>query len=364
MPHTITSHHLLKVLLEHFPDLIFFKDRESRYLEINEAMVRFTGVPKESMLGRDTRDFLPAELSEQVRADDQAVMAGGVPVRRESWIENGEGRMMLMDTILVPMVDDSGELQGLMGIGRDITEMRRTSDALREQYLALEKTNKELDTLIYHAAHDLRAPLTSLLGLLNLIRQERDPNQMAAYLNMQEDKIRQLDSFIQAIVDLSKNNREGIAVGKVQLRTMYDGIIEQFRFLPGAQRVAFSYESLGETPLVTDGFRLSLVLSNLISNAIRYQDIGKNEASVRLTASIQSDQATIELSDNGIGIPPEHIGQVFEMFHRAHRTSKGSGIGLYITRETVMKLGGSIVVESTEGVGSTFRITLPNHFKA
>lgn len=361
MPHTITSHHLLKVLLEHFPDLIFFKDTESRYLQVNEAMVRFAGVPKEALLGRDTRDFLPAELSEQVRNDDRAVMNGGVPVRRESWIENREGRLVLMDTILVPMVDESGEVQGLMGIGRDVTEMRSTSDALREQYLALEKTNKELDTLIYHAAHDLRAPLTSLQGLLNLIRHEKDPTLLASYLDKQEEKIRRMDTFIQAIVDLSKNSREGISLGVVDLRGIFANIVEQFRFLPGANRVEFDYVQHGETPLVTDGFRLSLVLSNLISNAIRYQDTAKAQTIVRLSANLQLDRAVIELIDNGIGIPQTHLQRVFDMFYRAHRTSKGSGIGLYITRETVLKLGGNIEVESTEGKGSTFRIILPNH---
>ena len=361
MTKTVKTYNLLQQLLAHTPDIVFFKDRDSRYIEFNDALLKLTGVPREVLLGNTTASFLPRALTEQIIRDDRAVMDSRTPARQEQWVEFADGRLALMDTILAPIVDDDGEVTGLLGIGRDITELMNTSLALKEKNLALEQANHDLDSLMYHAAHDLRAPLNSLMGLIEVMRQEDDMEQMRRYLDVQAAKIQRLDTFIQDIVNLSKNSQEGITLSEIDLENLFFTTVEQFRFLPGAAKMHFDYAASGSVVLRSDAFRLSMVLSNLISNAVRYHDPAKEAPSLRMIVYIDADKAILRLQDNGLGIAQEHLDRIFEMFYRASKSPQGSGIGLYIAKETLQKIGGTMQVESELGQGTTFVIELPNH---
>jgi PAS domain S-box-containing protein len=360
MPVALETYHLLQQLLAHTPDIVFFKDRQSRYLEFNDALLNLVGVPREIVLGSDTSNFLPRELTAQIIAQDQQVMNSKLPIRTEQWVEFADGRMALMDTIIAPIVDHAGAVVGLLGIGRDITELMNTSLALKEKNLALEKANRELDILMHHAAHDLRAPLASIMSLIDIMRQEEDPAQLKQWLDMQAEKINRLDGFVQDIVNLSKNNRQEIVTDNIDLEQLFFSVVDQFRFLPGAAGMQFDCSVTGFPTLRSDRFRLEMVLNNLVSNAVRYSDPKKASRHLRLTAHIQTDKAILRLEDNGLGIAEEHIEHIFEMFYRAHKHNKGSGIGLYITRETLLKIGGAITVSSTLGVGTAFILEIPN----
>lgn len=357
----LPTYHLLQQLLAHTPDIVFFKDRESRYIEFNDTLLQLTGVPRERMIGQDTSSFLDQALTAEIIKSDRMVMASRVPQRTEQWVEFADGRMVLMDTIIAPIIDEEGNVLGLLGIGRDITALMQTSIALKEQNLALAKTNRELDSLIYHAAHDLRAPLTSLLGLINVMRDEQDPSRIQRYLDLQAAKIHQLDSFIQDIVNLSKNSREGIVIANVDLEDLFWGVVEQYKFLPGTTGMTFELTSDGLPTLRSDAGRLQVALAQLVNNAIRYHDPAKAVRYLRLHAQIAADTVTLRLEDNGLGIEAHHLPHIFEMFYRGNASSKGSGIGLYIAQETIQKLGGNITVDSELGVGSTFSVVIPNH---
>jgi signal transduction histidine kinase len=193
------------------------------------------------------------------------------------------------------------------------------------------------------------------------MRQEKDPVKLQHLFDMQAEHIKKMDTFIQDIVTLSKNTRIDLDVQEIDLEKVFFEIIDQFRFLQGAAQMKFEYDCTGLPTLHSDAFRVQLVLGNLISNAVRYHDPAKAQPSLRLQAHIELDKAILKLQDNGIGIDPSHVGRIFEMFYRASKNSKGSGIGLYITQETLQKIGGTIRVESEPGVGSTFIVELPNH---
>ncbi len=222
----------------------------------------------------------------------------------------------------------------------------------------LQKANNELDRFVYSTSHDLRAPLSSLMGLINITRNAR-PEETKLYLNLMDDRIRSMDQFIKDITDYSRNNRQEIKIQEIPLRQLAEDVWETLRFIPGADRIELSMEMPEGAMVLSDPSRLKIILSNLLSNAIRYHDLGKATPFIRLTARLSEQAFCFTVEDNGQGIEPQYQRKIFDMFFRAHEKSKGSGLGLYIVKETIDKLAGSISVESIPGKGSSFTVRLP-----
>lgn len=220
----------------------------------------------------------------------------------------------------------------------------------------LVKSNAELDRFVYSASHDLRAPLSSIAGLIDLIH--RDRSDTDKYLAMIKDRIGVMDRFITEVIDYSRNARLGVKKEKLILKPLIDEVVNLLKYSVPKQIEVFNNVS----PLIeieTDGSRLQVVLSNLISNAIKYSDLRKTSPFIKISAEITNTECRISVADNGIGIHKEHQSKIFDMFYRATDRSKGSGLGLFIVKETLEKLGGQMEVISEHGVGSVFKIRLP-----
>jgi len=235
----------------------------------------------------------------------------------------------------------------------------RKKENLKKQNRILLKVNKELDRFTYSASHDLRAPISSVLGLLNLSEAEKSEEQRGKYLQMMRKQMESMDRFIRSIMDYSKNINQKIELTEIVVGEQIQEAFDELRFMDGASEMDFLCEGIDRMVIRTDVTRLRIILSNLISNAIKYRDTNKERQSLTIRASQEGQQLKIEFLDNGIGIPPAYHAKIMDMFFRAHATSTGSGLGLYITRETLATMGGSIQFTSEAGKGSTFTIALP-----
>lgn len=222
---------------------------------------------------------------------------------------------------------------------------------------ALEKANAELDRFVYSASHDLRAPLSSLLGLIEVARV--DPGHVMHYIKMMKSRIYDMDAFISEIISYSRNSRIEVTHQESELRNLVDNVIDELNFIEESKKIAFENIIPEGLKIKTDPTRIKVILSNLIANSIKYHNDGFPEPYIKLEAKVDHVMAVISVIDNGLGIEAEHLDKIFNMFYRAHENSKGSGLGLYIVKETVSKLRGEIKVESVPGKGSTFRIFLP-----
>lgn len=223
----------------------------------------------------------------------------------------------------------------------------------------LTKANSELDRFVYSASHDLRAPLASVLGLINIAMQAKSLDEANQYLGMMKQRINTLDHFIKDITDYSRNNRLEVKREKVNLAEITTEIWESLKYVPEAANINFKLD-IPETAFVnTDRNRLRIVMSNLLSNAIRYHDLQKQDQFIRVKHHVNGKIFYLKVEDNGQGIAHDHHTKVFDMFYRGHETSKGSGLGLYIVKETLLKLSGSIQLESAPGQGTTFTVKLP-----
>ena len=222
--------------------------------------------------------------------------------------------------------------------------------------------NKELDQFIYSASHDLKAPLSSLLGLINIVRIEIGPSKYDDYFEMMESSIKRLENHIKDIIQYSKNHQLDITLQEIKLRNTIELIISQLKYQKGAEGMEIKIEVIDKVPFYSDSMRLNMVLFNLISNAFKYHDKLKEKKGIVISATINAKTAQISVADNGLGIEKKHLIKIFELFFRGTIQSTGSGLGLYIAKEALDKLKGNIKVKSEIGIGSVFVVNIPNHF--
>ncbi len=241
----------------------------------------------------------------------------------------------------------------------EINERRKIEEDRIELIHELQKTNKELDRFVYSASHDLSAPLKSLSGLLRVAELE-EPGEKE-YLLLMKKSIGRLEKFIQELIDFSRNARLEVARDPVNMDELIMSVIDSYHYLGNATSIEITVDVQNKNGNVfSDSFRLKTILNNLISNAINFYDSAKSDPMIHVRSWDSDNSFFIEVADNGVGIPEDHIGSIFEMFYRATEDSRGSGLGLYIVKETVDRLNGTITVTSEQGKGTTFLLRIPS----
>lgn len=234
------------------------------------------------------------------------------------------------------------------------------AQTLARQNETLTKINKELDSFVYSISHNLRAPLMSVLGLLDLAQNENNTVTIHQYHEMMKSSVHKLDETLKEILEYSKNARQGLVIDPIDFEKMINDNFERMQFIPGYERIKKEVHLKGREKFYSDHFRLSLILNNLISNALKYADPSKEVSFIKISIRIDPSRAFITFKDNGIGIEESYINKVFNMFFRATSKNEGAGLGLYIVKEAVEKLEGKIDIQSKPGEGTLFKIELRN----
>ena len=236
-----------------------------------------------------------------------------------------------------------------------------TKNELRERNRELEKAYAELEKFVYSASHDLRAPLASVLGIVKVAQMEElEKEEYGDYMNKIETSVSKLDILLQNIISYYRSSRLEKSAVEVDFNKLVKQTIESFEFYEHAGNIEFDIQTEQNNPFIGDETRIQIVLNNVISNAIKYQRPEEPSKKVGINVTISPQQAYIEIVDNGLGIATEEQENIFSMFYRSAVKNAGSGIGLYIVKETLNKISGSINVESNLGEGSRFIIQIPN----
>ncbi len=222
----------------------------------------------------------------------------------------------------------------------------------------LSKRNTELDNFVYSVSHDLRAPIASVLGLINLAKKDKDISMKDKYLDMINKSALQQDDFIKEILDQSRNSRLEVKREEILFEPLIDETFSQLKFATSAgQSVERIINVEQKQPFYSDRWRLKVILNNIISNAIRYRN-GKDPV-IKVDVTINENLASVAIQDNGKGIDEEHLPNIYKMFYRATDDGAGSGLGLYIVKEAVDKLNGQIDIQSEVGKGTVVRFAIP-----
>ena len=234
-----------------------------------------------------------------------------------------------------------------------------TRDKLEKKISELQKANDELNRFIYSTSHDLRSPLASVMGILNLAHMENSVQDPNGYLEMIEICVNKMDTFIQKIIEYYKSIRVEDEYNKIDFQVLLDDSIRLFRM----QKPDIEYVVDVDQPVdfINDSFRMSVIIDNLISNAVKYQKPQEQNPRIEITVKTTSEKAVIKIEDNGIGILDQHLNNIFKMFFRSTNSVNGLGIGLYIVKEALLRIGGDISVHSEYGHGTAFTLEIPNY---
>lgn len=224
----------------------------------------------------------------------------------------------------------------------------------------LQKAYNELDKFSYSVTHDMRGPLLSILGAIEAAQNMPDPVEVKKMLLMMNDSVRNLDDFIQSIHDYYNLNRGELEIREIHFAEIVAEQTRIFNFTPLVCDIRFNTSIEQKEVFRGDETSIKLILNNLISNAFKYQKKDSKEKLVDLKILVENGKAVMEVSDNGVGIDENHIGDIYNMFFRATSQEVGSGFGLYNVKAAVTKLNGKITVDSELNKGTRFKVIIQN----
>ncbi len=351
-----------RTLAESIPGAVYItsSDQHRDVVFISEQVAALTGYSVEDF---KAKRITPPEL---ICADDWEIaeqilnksLKDQQPYRLTYRIKHRDGHYRWIEEHGAEIVKD--EKRYFQGVLLDISEKKYYEEDLKKQNELLKVVNAELDHFSYSVSHDLRAPLTSALGLLSLLKAEENTTQRNEYVEMTERCLDQLNNFIQEIINLTRNARTDLIVEEVDLQQMVNDVIASQQQNADYNQVEIRTDIHPTARWHTDRRRFRVVVNNLLSNAIRYCRTGHNPSFVHVSVAIEQERAVLEVRDNGIGIETAHKDKIFDMFYRAADHVPGSGLGLYLVKETVQKLTGHIKVDSRVNQGTTFTVQLPS----
>lgn len=345
---------LLRSIIDSIPDLIFYKDVNSVYLGCNKAFEQFTGRSENEQTGKTDFDFFDHGLAEFFRAKDREMLEGGQARSNEEWVTYPDGRNVLLDTLKTPYSNAEGELLGLVGISRDITERKQ-----RER--EIEEKNAELERFIYTVSHDLKSPLvtiSSFLGYLETDIKAADTNRIREDVGYIRNAAEKMGQLLSELLELSRVGR--VTANPVQV-SFQDIVQEALQLVAGhisdrGVRITVAEDSV---KLYADRARLVEIWQNLLENAVKY--MGDQPApGIEIGVELTGKTPVFFVRDNGMGIDARSIDKIFGLFEKLDTQTEGSGLGLALVKRIVEMYGGTVWARSDgPGHGSCFRLTLP-----
>ena len=323
--------------------------------ECNDFMADMYGYSASSeLVGRRIRDFYHIEnkLDDQKSRDlVNTFIANDYRISNAESKEldkNGNVRYMLNNNIGIV---ENGYLIRTWGVQTDITERKKTERELLE-------TNQELDTFFYKASHDLKGPLASVMGIVNLARLEIQDDLIDKYFGMIETSVKRLDRTLMDLIELARTRKGASKMSLINLKTLIEEIMYSLKHVPDFSRINFEIKIDHNVEIVADKVLMLSVFQNLIHNAINY--CNHQSPWVRIRVISKAKGIELEVADNGKGISDKIKHRVFEMFYRGHPDSTGSGLGLFIVKNALEKMKGTISFESKTEQGTIFTVFIPD----
>jgi two-component system sensor histidine kinase/response regulator len=359
---------LLRTLIDNVPDYIYAKNTRHQFLLANKALgIRMGVASADALLGKTDFDFYPKELATAYALDEEQIMgSGNAVINREESAPAPAGGTIWLLTTEAPLRDTAGNVVGLAGVGRDITERKLYLAELQKAKEAAEVASRLKSEFLANMSHEIRTPMNAILGMTALAMDTPDREEQQEYMRDVLSSGETLLSLLNDILDLSK-----IEAGRMELALVPTSIAELLedaaRFLRAAATQKGLMLRLNTSPdlpdqLLADPLRLRQVLLNLLGNAIKFTERGSVVADVDVDFQ-DTDTVFLRFAvrDTGPGIPKDKQDLIFKPFCQADgsttRKHGGTGLGLPISAHFVEMMGGKIWVESEPGSGSTFYFT-------
>ncbi len=392
----------LRTLIDNIPDYIYIKDTECRFVVANKTLARTLRADSpDDLIGKTDMDFYPEELARKFYKDDLNVMKTRQPlINHEEPGFDEHGKKLFVASTKVPLIANKGEIKGIIGIGRDITalyqtraklqrksedlhevnvlleerqeevqqqaeELKAQADSLQQINSELEKLNATKDKFFSLIAHDLKNPfvaITSLSDLLVKDHQKLTEEEKTELVKLIKVSSENAYGLLENLLHWARTQTDRIKYNPktFDLHTAIEENIKFHRISSERKHIKIQSSIPKNIMVYADHNMINLVIRNLLSNAIKFTDMfGK----IMFYHKEENEEIELFIEDNGVGIDPSHIDNLFTIednYTNAGTSGEtGTGLGLVICKEFVVKNGGNIKVSSQQGKGSTFSFTVP-----
>jgi PAS domain S-box-containing protein len=403
----------LETILENMPGMVFIKRaKDLRFILFNKAGEELLGFDRKDLIGKNDYDFFPLEQADFFTSKDRDVFKGKqiVDIPEEPITTKHKG-LRWLHTKKIPLYSQDGSPEYLLGISFDITERKIATDQVRQfneilEQKVMERTNeiqranqelktaldnlanakeelllvnaklssknkdlvrinRDLDSFVYTASHDLKIPVSNIEGLINMLDdslQEKkftDPD-IQTLIQLINNSVNRFQGTIKELSEISRVQKNiSLDVGKIDVVNCINEVKLDIQNLIQSSEALIKTDYIDCTTIQFSKANLRSIIYNLLSNAIKYRSTDR-KLIVEIKTYSQDDFCIIEVKDNGLGIKAGQIEKAFEMFKRLHDHVEGTGVGLYLVKRIVEDAGGKVEVESEEGIGSVFRVFVKN----
>lgn len=370
---------MFDILMDSIPDAIYFKDASSRFIKINRPKALRMGLKSpDEAIGKTDFDFYHEDFAREAYEDEQRIMRTGKPlIGKVEEVKGRDGRVRWVSATKIPILDENGRVIGLVGISRDITDLKLMEKKLEHAYMELkerveelqriqrelERSNRELENYTYVVSHDLKTPLRAIRSFISFLLEDygdKLEGEGLEYLKRIDAAAARMNEFIEDLLLLSRVGRKFMEVERVNLNELLDEIVQDLKPIIESKRAKVI---VGNLPvLYIQRIWIKQLFMNLIDNGLKFN---KSEVpTVEVSCEETPSEYIFRVKDNGIGIKEEHLGRLFNLFERLHSGEEyeGTGAGLAICKKIVESWGGRIWAESIFGKGSTFCFTIPKKY--
>jgi len=361
---------LLNSMINAIPDLIFYKNKKNIYIGCNQAFCQFNNKKPSEIIGKSDFEIFSTDKAQHYYESDYELIEHKKIYRKETWEISESGKNFLLDTLKVPFTDEEGNILGIVGICRDITERYHTEIDLKNAKEKAEESDRLKSSFLANMSHEIRTPMNAIIGFSDLLvdsdTKGDEREELVTHIN---NNCNTLLHLIDDIIDLAKieANELNIFIKTTNINDILQELHENFT--ETKKNISKKHIDIrlddqkfkSNFYLETDPYRLRQIVINLTDNALKYTEKG----SVNIGYTILNKLNLVEfyIKDTGIGIPVEKQEDIFQRFNKiesdTNKLYRGTGLGLTITKNLIERLGGNIRVKSKVNEGSTFYFTLP-----
>ncbi|WP_238918884.1 PAS domain-containing hybrid sensor histidine kinase/response regulator [Clostridium sp. YIM B02555] len=367
---------LLVSLINSIPDLIYFKDIYGSYLGCNKSFEKFSGLKREEILGNKDVDIFSEEVAKTFLCTDEKTVYSRKTYEFEEWVEYANGEKILLNTLKTPYYNPKGDILGIIGVSRDITEKSKREQLKKDmenERLRLDEL-KEIDRMktefFANISHELRTPINVIYSALqmeqvmlkNLFGENEQQDKMR-YVKMMKQNCYRLLRLIENLIDITKfeNGYVNINKSNYDIVSLVENVVLSVAGYIENRDLSIIFDTdIEEKVIALDAEKMERIILNLLSNAVKFTSSGGN---ITVKVHENNNYIFIQIKDTGKGIPKDKLNSIFERFVQVDKPStrnhEGSGIGLSIVKSLVEQHGGDISVESKEGIGTEFIIKIP-----
>lgn len=333
-------------------DIVIAFDRNYIIHYLNDKAVKMLNYGEEELLGLHITEIFPKSQQDSVQMLQQQAME---KQQVHDWRTclSVKGKKQLPVSLSFSLLKEYDDDSGYVMIAKDDRQLVQATDALKQK-------NAELETLIYKISHDLKGPLASINGLFQLFDMPDNTAEVKEnYINLIRKSTKKLEEKLLGLLELGLSKRESIEFESIPVREKIDEILKEFDSFPGRDEVLFHITATDGLTIDTEEKLFHSVMQNLIENSIKYRKVNTDDAVTKVSARKYKDGIKIKVKDNGLGMDRDLQKRVFDMFYRGHSHTEGSGLGMFIVKTHVEKLGGEIGVKSSPQLGTEFWVYLP-----